>query len=56
MTSSDPGHQNNATSPAQRWGKRAITLLLLAAVIVAGIGVYYTRQEWREVYMKVMTR
>jgi hypothetical protein len=56
MTNSDPGHQNNATPRAQRWAKRAITLLLLSAVIVAGIAVYHTRQEWREMYMKVMTR
>ena len=51
----DPGNQGNATR-AQRWAKRTITLLLLSAVIVAGITVYYTRQEWREMYMKVMTR
>ena len=51
----DPGNQRNATS-AQRWAKRTITLLLLLAVIVAGIAVYYARQEWREMYMKVMTR
>jgi hypothetical protein len=56
MTQPDPRHQNNATPPAQRWAKRAITLILLSAVIVAGIAVYHTRQEWREMYMKVMTR
>jgi hypothetical protein len=56
MTKPDPGNQGNATPRAQRWAKRAITLLLLAAVIVAGIAVYYSRQEWREMYMKVMTR
>jgi hypothetical protein len=55
MTRPDPGDHSNATR-AQRWAKRAITLLLLSAVIVAGIAVYYTRQEWREMYMKVMTR
>jgi hypothetical protein len=40
----------------QRWTKRTITLLLLSALIIAGISVYYARQEWREMYMKVMTR
>ena len=40
----------------QRWAKHAITLLLLSALIVAGISVYYARLEWREMYMKVMTR
>ena len=38
----------------KRWANHAITLLLLSALIVAGISVYYTRQEWREMYMKVM--
>ena len=51
----DPGNQSNA-SRAQRWAKRIITLLLLLAVIVSGIAIYYTRQEWREMYMKVMAR
>jgi hypothetical protein len=38
----------------KRWTNHAITLLLLSALIVAGISVYYTRQEWREMYMRVM--
>ena len=54
MTNPDPSNQSNATPRAQRWAKRTITLLLLSALIVAGIAVYYTRQEWREMYMKVM--
>jgi hypothetical protein len=54
MIQPDPGNRSSATR-AQRWAKRAITLLLLSAVIVAGIAVYHTRQEWREIYMKVMT-
>ena len=37
----------------KRWAKGTITLLLLSALVVAGIGVYYARQEWREMYMKV---
>jgi hypothetical protein len=40
--------------PMKRWTNHAITLLLLLALIVAGISVYYTRQEWREMYMRVM--
>jgi hypothetical protein len=40
----------------QQWAKRTITLVLLLALIVAGISAYYARQEWREMYMKVMTR
>jgi hypothetical protein len=48
--------RSNAASRAQRWAKHGITLLLLSALIVAGIAVYYTRQEWREMYMKVMVR
>jgi type II secretory pathway component PulF len=55
MTKPDPSNQSNVT-PAQRWVKRTITLLLLSALIVAGIAVYYTRQEWREMYMRVMHR
>jgi hypothetical protein len=55
VTNPDPSNQSNATPRAQRWAKRAITLLLLSALIVAGIAVYYTRQDWREMYMKVMT-
>jgi hypothetical protein len=38
----------------KRRTNHAITLLLLSALIVAGISVYYTRQEWREMYMRVM--
>jgi len=34
----------------KRWTNHAITLILLSALIVAGISVYYTRQEWREIY------
>jgi hypothetical protein len=56
MTKPDSGNQNNTSSRAQRWVKHSITLLLLSALIVAGIAVYYTRQEWREMYMKVMMR
>ena len=56
MTKPDPGKQNNAEPRAQRWAKRIITVLLLSALIVAGIAVYYTRQEWREMYMRMMTR
>jgi len=56
MTNQDPSNRSNIPSRAQRWAKRAITLLLLSALIVAGIAVYHTRQEWREMYMKVMTR
>ena len=40
----------------KRWAKGTITLLLFSALIVAGISVYYARQEWREMYMKVMMR
>ena len=54
MTKPDPSNQSNVTSRAQRWVKRTITLLLLSALLVAGIAVYYTRQEWREMYMRVM--
>jgi hypothetical protein len=56
MTKPDPGNHNNAEPRAQRWVKRIITVLLLSALIVAGIAVYYTRQEWREMYMRVMMR
>jgi hypothetical protein len=55
MTRPDLGNRSNATR-AQRWAKRAITLLLLTVLVVAGIAAYYTRQEWWEMYMKVMTR
>ena len=56
MTKPDPGNQNSAEPHAQRWAKRIITGLLLPALIVAGIAVYYSRQEWREMYMRVMIR
>jgi hypothetical protein len=44
------------TTPAPKhganpWGRRAITLLLLLAVIVTGMAVYSSRQEWRELYL-----
>jgi hypothetical protein len=54
MTKPDPSNQSNVTPRAQRWVKRTITLLLLSALLVAGIAVYYARQEWREMYMRVM--
>jgi hypothetical protein len=56
MSKPNSGNQNNATPRAQRWANRIITMLLLSALIVAGIAVYYSRQEWREMYMKVMMR
>jgi len=56
MTKLDPDDQNNVETRAQRWAKRIITVLLLSALIVAGIAVYYSRQEWREMYMRVMMR
>ena len=43
MTKPDPSNENNVTPGAQPWVKRTITLLLLSALIVAGIAVYYTR-------------
>jgi len=56
MTKLDPDDQNNVETRAQRWAKRIITVLLFSALIVAGIAVFYTRQEWREMYMRVMVR
>ena len=47
-------HDQKTTPLMKRWTNHAITLLLLSALIVAGISVYYTRQEWREMYMRVM--
>ena len=43
MIRPDPSNQSNVTPRAQRWVKRTITLLLLLALIVAGIAVYYTQ-------------
>jgi hypothetical protein len=48
------GMDQNDPPLMKRWTNHAITLLLLSALIVAGISVYYTRQEWREMYMRVM--
>jgi hypothetical protein len=56
MTRPDPASKNNADPRAQRWAKRIITVLLFSALIVAGVAVFYTRQEWREMYMRVMMR
>jgi len=56
MTRPDLGSQKNVERRAQRWAKRIITVLLFSALIVAGIAVFYTRQEWREMYMRVMVR
>ena len=44
----------NGAPLMKRWTNYAITMLLLSALIVAGISVYYTRQEWREMYMRVV--
>jgi len=44
----------NGAPLMKRWTNFAITLLLLSALIVAGISVYYTRQEWPEMYMRVV--
>ena len=56
MSKSNSGNQNKPASRAQRWAKHGITLLLFSALIAAGIAVYHTRQEWREMYMRVMLR
>src|SRR5262245_33110918 len=48
------GMDQNGAPLMKRWTNHAITLLLLSALIVAGISVYYTRQEWREMYMRVV--
>lgn len=37
-----------------RWGRRAITLVLLAIAVAAGIAVYGSRQQWWEMYLKYL--
>jgi len=39
-----------------RWRARIITIVLLIAVIISGIAVYNSRQQWREMYMSVIHR
>jgi hypothetical protein len=56
MTRPDLGSQKTAEPRTQRWAKRIITVLLFSALIVAGVAVFYTRQEWRDMYMRVMVR
>ena len=56
MTRPDLGSQKNAEPRAQRWAKRIITVLLFSALIAAGVAVFYSRQEWREMYMRGMVR
>jgi len=53
-SSSDNGE--NGRHRAGRWRARLITIGLLLAVIISGIAVYNSRQQWREMYMSVINR
>jgi type IV secretory pathway TrbF-like protein len=50
------GHQNQTTPRAKHWRRHVITVLLLAVVIVTGSMVYFSRQQWRDMYMSVIHR
>jgi hypothetical protein len=55
----DPGSSDNRQNGgrrADRWRSRLITIGLLLAVIISGIAVYNSRQQWREMYMSVINR
>jgi hypothetical protein len=45
-----------ASPPAKHWSRHVITLVLLVVVIVAGSMVYFSRQEWRAMYMSLIHR
>ena len=54
MAKSDPGNdQNDADARRKHWVKAAITLLLIAIVILSGSAMIYTRQQWWEMYMRL---
>ena len=50
------GDQNPVSPPAKHWSRHVITVVLLVVVIVAGSMVYFSRQEWRAMYMSVIHR
>jgi hypothetical protein len=49
-------NHDNGGRRAGRWRSRLITIGLLLAVIISGIAVYNSRQQWREMYMSVINR
>jgi hypothetical protein len=50
------GNRNQPAPPAKHWSRHVITLVLLVVVIVAGSMVYFSRQEWRAMYMSIIQR
>ena len=46
-----PERGTRSRSPSRPWGKYAITLLLLVAVVVTGILAFHSRNEWWDKYL-----
>jgi len=44
-------NQGNGNPHARRWGKHAITVLLLLALIITGTSAYLARQQWWDLYI-----
>ena len=55
MDERDQGQeQNDARLRARHWGRHAITVILLLALIVTGVAAYFARQQWwEEMYRKL---
>lgn len=55
MTETNQGRdQTVSVARRKRWGKVATALLLLLIVIVTGSAAIYARQEWWEMYMRLI--
>ena len=54
MAKPDRGsNQNDPDARRKHWVKAAITLLLIAIVIVTGSAAYYAREQWWDMYMRL---
>jgi hypothetical protein len=54
MTRRDSDNNPDNGSPhARRWGKHAITVLLLLALVITGTSAYLARQQWWDLYISL---
>jgi len=55
VTEPDPG-RTQARNPSRPWVKYAITLFLLAAVVVTGALAFHSRDAWWQKYLSFIVK
>jgi hypothetical protein len=55
VTEPDPG-RSQTRSPSRQWVKYAITLFLLAAVVVTGALAFHSRDAWWQKYLSFVVK